>query len=106
MLASIKTKNIVILALVSTFILSALSSSMQYQVFAQGFFQSERNQTTPETTPETTPTTQGDENATNTLTPTTNEDRKIIIGDITIPITSDTQLSLEMPDSKITVQPR
>ena len=102
MLASVKTKNIVILALVSTFILSVLSSSMQYEVFAQGFFQSERNQTTPESLP----TTGEDENTTNTLTQSTGEDRKLIIGDITIPITSDTQLSLDMPDSKITIQPR
>ena len=102
MLASVKTKNIVILALVSTFILSVLSSSMQSEVFAQGFFQSERNQTATESAP----TTGGDENTTNTLTQTTGEDRKLIIGDVTIPITSDTQLSLDMPDTKITVQPR
>ena len=102
MLASVKTKNIVILALVSTFILSVLSSSMQYEVFAQRFFQSERNQTAPESSP----TTGEDENTTNTLTQTAGEDRKLIIGDVTIPITSDTQLSLDMPDTKITVQPR
>jgi hypothetical protein len=101
MLTSIKTKNIVILALVSTFILSVLSSSMQYQVFAQGFFQSERNQTASTSSPATE-----QENETNTLTQSSAEDQKIILGDITIPITPDTQLSLEMPDSKITVQPR
>lgn len=100
MLTSIKTKNIVVLALVSTFILSVLSSSMQYQVFAQGFFQSERNQTASASSPAS------EENETNTLTQPSTEDNKIILGDITIPITSDTQLSLEMPDSKITVQPR
>jgi hypothetical protein len=100
MLTSIKTKNIVILALVSTFILSALSSSMQYQVLAQGFFQSERNQTASASSIATE-----EENDTNALTQASTEDQKIILGDITIPITSDTQLSLEIPDSKITVEP-
>jgi hypothetical protein len=36
---------------------------------------------------------------------TTENNRKITLSDITIPITSDTQLSLELPDSTITVEP-
>ena len=36
---------------------------------------------------------------------TNDDDQKIILGNITIPINSKTQLSLEMPDSKITVEP-
>jgi len=103
MSTSIKTKNIVILALVSTFILSVLSSSMQYQVFAQGFFQSERNQTEPAAS--SSPATQG-ENETNAQTQSASNANKIILGDITIPITADTQLSLDIPDSTITVHPR
>lgn len=33
------------------------------------------------------------------------EDQKIVLGNITIPINSNTQFSLEMPDSKITIEP-
>ena len=36
---------------------------------------------------------------------TTENNQKIILGGITIPITSDTQLTLELPDSTITVEP-
>lgn len=103
----IKTKNKVLLALVSTtFILSIVSYAIpqtQQQAFAQGFFQSQQaesedlnNQSSPITTT-TTPTTAEDDEETN--------DQKITLGDITIPINSNTTLSLEMPDSRITVQP-
>ena len=109
-----KTKNKVLLALVSTtFILSivsyAIPQTQQQQAFAQGFFQSQQaesedlnNQSSPITTTTTpttptTPTTAEDDEETN--------DQKITLGDITIPINSNTTLSLEMPDSRITVQP-
>jgi hypothetical protein len=106
-----KTKNKVLLALVSTtFILSivsyAIPQTQQQQAFAQGFFQSQQaesedlnNQSSPitTTTTPTTPTTVEDDEETN--------DQKITLGDITIPINSNTTLSLEMPDSRITVQP-
>ena len=106
-----KTKNKVLLALVSTtFILSivsyAIPQTQQQQAFAQGFFQSQQaetedlnNQSSPitTTTTPTTPTTAEDDEETN--------DQKITLGDITIPINSNTTLSLEMPDSRITVQP-
>jgi hypothetical protein len=104
-----KTKNTVLLALISTtFILSIVSYAhpqTQQQAFAQGFFQSQQeesealnNQSSPvsTTTPtSTTPVENGEET----------RDQKIILGDITIPINSNTTLSLEMQDSKITVQP-
>ena len=105
----IKTKNKVLLALVSTtFILSIVSYAIpqtQQQAFAQGFFQSQQaesedrnNQSSPitTTTPTTTTTAEDDEET---------NDQKITLGDITIPINSNTTLSLEMPDSRITVQP-
>jgi hypothetical protein len=105
----VSTKNKVLLTLVSTtFILSIVSYAMpqtQQQAFAQGFFQSQQaetedlnNQTSPvtTTTPTTTTPTEGDEETNN---------QKITLGDITIPINSNTSLSLEMPDSRITVQP-
>jgi negative regulator of sigma E activity len=108
-----KTKNTVLLALISTtFILSIVSYAhpqTQQQAFAQGFFQSQQeesealnNQSSPvsTTTPtSTTPTEASVENGEET------RDQKIILGDITIPINSNTTLSLEMQDSKITVQP-
>ena len=106
-----KTKNMVLLALISsTFILSIVSNAIPQtlqQAFAQGFFQSQQtepedlnNQSSPltDTTPTTeTTTTAGDDEGT--------RDQRIILGDITIPINSNTTLSLEMPDSRITVQP-
>jgi hypothetical protein len=103
-----KTKNTVLLALISTtFILSIVSYAhpqAQQQAFAQGFFQSQQeesealnNQSSPVST--TTPTEASVENGEET------RDQKIILGDITIPINSNTTLSLEMQDSKITVQP-
>lgn len=109
-----KTKNMVLLALISsTFILSIVSNAIPQtlqQAFAQGFFQSQQtepedlnNQSSPLT--DTTPTT---ETTTTTAAAGDNEgtrDQRIILGDITIPINSNTTLSLEMTDSRITVQP-
>ena len=102
MIITTKTKNIVLLALVSTFILSIVTT--QQQIFAQGLFQSqqsERNQSSssPATTGE------NDDNSDVAKPATNDDDQKIILGNITIPINSKTQLSLEMPDSKITVEP-
>ena len=107
------TQHMVLLALISsTFILSIVSNAIPQtlqQAFAQGFFQSQQtepedlnNQSSPltDTTPttETTTTTAaGDDEGT--------RDQRIILGDITIPINSNTTLSLEMTDSRITVQP-
>ena len=113
MIITTKTKNIVLLALVSTFILSIVTT--QQQIFAQGLFQSqqsERNQSSLSSPPATTddnsdvakPATTDDNS--DVAKPATNDDnQKIILGNITIPINSNTQLSLEMPDSKITVEP-
>ena len=96
-----KTKNIILLALVSTtFILSVVSYAIpQPQAFAQGLFQTEQSSedTNNQTSPLTTATSADVEEA--------EKDQKIILGGITIPINSNTTLSLEMPDSKITVQP-
>ncbi len=114
MIITTKTKNIVLLALVSTFILSIVTT--QQQIFAQGLFQSqqsERNQSSssPATTGENDDNSDVAKPATNddnsdVAKPATNDDdQKIILGNITIPINSNTQLSLEMPDSKITVEP-
>jgi hypothetical protein len=103
-----KTKKIVLFALVSTtFILSIVSYAIpQQQAFAQGLFQSESadrdnqssslSQSPSLTTTTTAPAADNNE---------TEEDQKIILDDITIPLNSNTQLSLELPDSKITVQP-
>jgi len=116
MIITTKTKNIVLLALVSTFILSIVTT--QQQIFAQGLFQSqqsERNQSSLSSPPATTgenddnsdvakPAT-NDDNSDVAKPATNNDDQKIILGNITIPINSKTQLSLEMPDSKITVEP-
>lgn len=91
----------ILLALVSTtFILSVVSYAIpQQQAFAQGVFQSEESSAdrNNQSSPITTATAADDEEA--------EEDQKIILGGITIPINSNTTLSLEMPDSKITVQP-
>jgi hypothetical protein len=101
-----KTKKIILFALVSTtFILSIVSYTIpQQQAFAQGMFQSESadrdNQSSSSQSPSLTSTT-----TTATDNNQTEQDQKIILDDITIPINSNTQLSLELPDSKITVQP-
>lgn len=113
---STKTKNIVLLAIISTtFILSIASyATQQQQIFAQDSLQSERNQTPFSASPlitEEEVITEEEEQEPEENEPglanqsTTEEDQKIILGGITIPIKSNTQLSLEMPDSKITVEP-
>ena len=102
-----KTKNTLLFALISTtFILSILSYAIplqSQQAFGQGAFQIEDNdQSSPQLTIEET---NNNTNQTETTPTTDNNNQKIILGEITIPITSDTQLSLEIPDSKITVEP-
>ena len=89
---STKTKNIVLLAIVSTFILSITSyDTQQQQVFAQEEVITEEEEE--------------QENEPGLANQSATEDQKIILDDITIPIKSNTQLSLELPDSKITVEP-
>ena len=102
-----KSKNMLLLALISTtFILSIVShltSLQSQQAFGQGAFQIEDDdQSPPQLTIEET---NNETDQAETTTTTDNNNQKIILGEITIPITSDTQLSLEIPDSKITVQP-
>jgi hypothetical protein len=104
MIITTKTKNIVLLALASTFILSIVTTQ---QIFAQGLFQSqqsERNQSSLASPPAAT-TEEKDDNSEVAKPATNDDDQKITLGNITIPINSKTQLSLEMPDSKITVEP-
>ena len=92
---STKTKNIVLLAIVSTFILSITSyDTQQQQVFAQEEVITEEEEEEEE-----------QENEPGLANQSATEDQKIILDDITIPIKSNTQLSLELPDSKITVEP-
>ena len=89
---SAKTKNIVLLAIISTFILSITSyDTQQQQVFAQEEVITEEEEE--------------QENEPGLANQSATEDQKIILNDITIPIKSNTQLSLELPDSKITVEP-
>jgi hypothetical protein len=101
-----KTKNTLLFALISTtFILSILSYTIplqSQQAFGQGTFQMEENNQSP---PQLTIEETNNETDQAETTTTDNHNQKIILGDITIPITSDTQLSLEIPDSKITVEP-
>jgi hypothetical protein len=105
-----KTKNIVLLALISTtFILSivsyAIPSPLQsQQAFGQGAFQTEGND--DESPPQLTIDAANNEtDQTGATTETTDNNQRIILNDITIPITSDTYLSLELPDSTIKVEP-
>ena len=115
-----KTKNIILLTLVSTaFILSVASYAtpqIQQQVFAQGMFETQQqsdlegNQTSslsssPITGQEVSTEEDDDVPGLVTSQSATEDDQKLVLGDITIPITSNTTLSLEMPDSKITIQP-
>ena len=108
-----KTKNSILLALTSaTFILSVLSYAIptiqSQQAYGQGAFQLEDDQSPPQLTIEeaNNETDQAEATTTTTTTTTTTENnQKTILGGITIPINSDTTLSLEMPDSKITVEP-
>ena len=103
-----KTKNILLFALIATtFILSIVSYAIplqSQQAFGQGAFQIEDDdQSSPQLTIEKT---NNDTNQAETKTTTDdNNNQKIILGEITIPITSNTHLSLEIPDSKITVEP-
>lgn len=93
---STKTKNIVLLAIVSTFILSIASIAtlqQQQQVFAQ------EEVITEEVEEQENGPVLANQSATE------EDDQKIILDDITIPLKSNTQLSLELPDSKITVEP-
>jgi hypothetical protein len=113
---STKTKNTILLVLVSTtFILSVVSYAIpQQQAFGQGgLFQSQQesdsadrnNQSSSSSSPSssspmiatTTAAAEDDKEAV--------EDQKVVLGNITIPINSNTQFSLEMPDSKITIEP-
>jgi hypothetical protein len=112
---STKTKNTILLVLVSTtFILSVVSYAIpQQQAFAQGMFQSQQesdsadrnNQSSSSSSPSssspmiatTAAAAEDDKEAV--------EDQKVVLGNITIPINSNTQFSLEMPDSKITIEP-
>ncbi len=115
-----KTKNIILLTLVSTaFILSVASYAtpqIQQQAFAQGMFETQQqsdlegNQTSslsssPITGEEVSTEEDNDVPGLATSQSATEDDQKLVLGDITIPITSNTTLSLEMPDSKITIQP-
>ncbi len=100
-----KTKNTILTALISTtFILSAFSYAMptlqSQQAFGQGAFQTETDQP-----PLIMDETNNETGQAETTTTTSDNNQKIILGGITIPITSNTHLSLEMPDSKITVEP-
>ena len=115
-----KTKNIILLTLVSTaFIFSVASYTtpqIQQQAFAQGVFETQQqsdiegNQTSslsssPITGEEVSTEEDDDVPGLATSQSATEDDQKLVLGDITIPITSNTTLSLEMPDSKITIQP-
>jgi hypothetical protein len=102
-----KTKNTILTALISTtFILSVFSYAMptiqSQQAYGQGAFQTEPDQP-PLIMDEANNET--DQAEATTTTTTTDNNQKIILGGITIPINSNTTLSLEMPDSKITVEP-
>ena len=94
---STKTKNKILLAYVSTtFVLSIVSfatlqQQQQQQVIAQQEVITEEEEE--------------QENEPGLANQSATEDQKIILDDITIPIKSNTQLSLELPDSKITVEP-
>ncbi|MDX1372407.1 MAG: hypothetical protein R3321_08045 [Nitrososphaeraceae archaeon] len=79
------------------------------QAFAQGFF--DQQQTESDVSDSEAASTGNTTLSTTTPTETTEvsaeqtTDQKLVLGDITIPIDADTTLSLEMPDSKITVTP-
>ena len=103
MIITTKTKNIVLLALVSTFILSIVTT--QQQIFAQGLFQSQQSERNQSSSSPAATTEEADDNLEVAKPATNDDDQKITLGNITIPINSKTQLSLEMPDSKITVEP-
>jgi hypothetical protein len=108
---STKTKNTILLVLVSTtFILSVVSYAIpQQQAFAQGMFQSESADRNNQSSSSSSPSSSSPMIATTTAAAEDDkeavEDQKVVLGNITIPINSNTQFSLEMPDSKITIEP-
>ena len=102
------TKNIVLLALISTtFILSIVSYAIpplqSQQAFGQGAFQTEGDQSPSQLILEEA--NNETDQAESTKAAAAENNQKIILDDITIPITSDTHLSLELPDSNIIVEP-
>ena len=109
----ISKKNAVLLTLVSTtFLLTMVSYVMPQtqQAFAQGFFDQQQAESDVS---DSQASSTSNATSSSTITPTETaevssqetSDQKLILGDITIPIDADTTLSLEMPDSKITVTP-
>jgi hypothetical protein len=113
---STKTKNTILLVLVSTtFILSVVSYAIpQQQAFAQGMFQSQQESDSADrnnqSSSSSSPSSSSPMIATTTAAAAEDdkeagEDQKVVLGNITIPINSNTQFSLEMPDSKITIEP-
>ena len=95
---------------------SYATPQIQQQAFAQGMFETQQqldlegNQTSslsssPITGQEVSTEEDDDVPGLATSQSATEDDQKLVLGDITIPITSNTTLSLEMPDSKITIQP-
>jgi hypothetical protein len=114
---STKTKNTILLVLVSTtFILSVVSYAIpQQQAFGQGgLFQSQQESDSADrnnqSSSSSSPSSSSPMIATTTTTAAAEddkavEDQKVVLGNITIPINSNTQFSLEMPDSKITIEP-
>jgi hypothetical protein len=109
---STKTKNTILLVLVSTtFILSVVSYAIpQQQAFAQGMFQSDSADRNNQSSSSSSPSSSSPMIATTTAAAAEDdkeagEDQKVVLGNITIPINSNTQFSLEMPDSKITIEP-
>lgn len=109
----VSKKNAVLLTLVSTTFLFAMVSyalPQTQQAFAQGFFdqqQAESDVSDSQASSTSNATSSSTITPTETAEVTSQEtsDQKLILGDITIPIDADTTLSLEMPDSKITVTP-
>jgi len=113
---STKTKNTILLVLVSTtFILSVVSYAIpQQQAFGQGgLFQSQQESDSADRNNQSSSSSSSSSSSPMIATTTTaaeddkeaEEDQKIVLGNITIPINSNTQFSLEMPDSKITIEP-
>ncbi len=103
----LKTKNIVLWALITTTLILSLvyftiPPLQSQQAFGQGAFQTEGDDQSP---PQLTIDAANNETDQTGATTTTDNNQRIILNDITIPITSDTHLSLELPDSTITVEP-
>jgi len=109
----VSKKNAVLLTLVSTIFLFAMVSyalPQTQQAFAQGFFDQQQAESDVS---DSQASSTSNATSSSTITPTETAevssqettDQKLILGDITIPIDADTTLSLEMPDSKITVTP-